>query len=123
MPHLAVMKESSATTKTRVVYNASSKSANGFSLNDNLLVGPVIQRDVVKKITRFRLNGIVFVCDVQKMYRQIKINKKDWDFQRFVWRENEEEQLQDYCLTTVTFGEASAPFTAIRTPVYSNTHA
>lgn len=115
MPHLAVFKENSTTTKTRVVFNASSKTSNGKSLNDILMVGPVIQRDVVEKITRFRLHKYVFICDVEKMYRQIKMHKKDWDFQRFVWRENEQDDMQDYCLTTDTFGAASAPFTAIRT--------
>lgn len=115
IPHLAVMKESSTTTKTRVVFNASSKSSNGNSLNDYLLIGPVIQRDIVEKINRFRMYKIVFVCDVEKMYRQIKMHTTDWDFQRFVWRESEQDTIQDYCLTTVTFGEASAPFTATRT--------
>ncbi|XP_043063598.1 uncharacterized protein LOC122319869 [Drosophila ficusphila] len=31
----------------------------------------------------------------------------------FFWR-NEQDQIQEYCLTTVTFGTASAPYTAIR---------
>lgn len=115
IPHLAVVKETSLTTKTRIVFNASSKSSNGLSLNDTLMIGPVIQPDAVDKITRFRMHKYVFVCDVEKMYRQIKMHSDDWKYQRFVWRENESEALRDYCLTTVTFGQASAPFTAIRT--------
>lgn len=48
------------------------------------------------------------------MYRQILIHRDDWDFQRFVWRENDDDPIQFCCLTTVTFGQASAPFTATR---------
>lgn len=62
-----------------------------------------------------RKHEILFVSDVEKMYRQIWIDKSDWNYQRFVWRYDESEPLQEYVLTTVTFGEASAPFTAIRT--------
>lgn len=42
IPHLAVIKESSLTTKTRIVFDASSPSSNSLSLNDNLMVGPTI---------------------------------------------------------------------------------
>lgn len=115
IPHLAVIKENSSTTQTRIVFNASSKSSNGKSLNDNLLVGATIQRDLVEKIMSFRIHEWVFIGDIVKMYRQINMHKDDWKFQKFVWRRNSNEPIKDYCLTTVTFGTASAPFTAVRT--------
>ncbi|XP_036347245.1 uncharacterized protein LOC118756599 [Rhagoletis pomonella] len=37
----------------------------------------------------------------------------DSQYQRILWR-NEANEIQEYCLTTVTFGTASAPYTAIR---------
>ena len=117
LPHLAVLKEASLTTKTRIVFNASSPTSNKRSLNDNLLIGPVVQRDLAEKVIRFRLHPFVFVCDIEKMYRMINMHQGDWDLQRFVWREDETEPISDYCLTTVTFGQASAPFTATRTLV------
>lgn len=115
MPHLAVISESSLSTKTRIVFNASSPSSNKKSLNDVIMVGPTIQRDLVDKVVSFRLNDYVFTCDIMKMYRQIRIHEDDWQCQLFVWRNNPNEELKTYCLTTVTFGTASAPFTAIRT--------
>lgn len=46
LPHHAVIKESSSTTKLRVVFDASAKTSSGESLNDQLLVGPTIQEDL-----------------------------------------------------------------------------
>jgi hypothetical protein len=38
LPHHAVFKSSSSTTRTRIVFDGSRRSSNGFSLNDILLV-------------------------------------------------------------------------------------
>ncbi|KAH8344545.1 hypothetical protein KR059_004999, partial [Drosophila kikkawai] len=52
LPHHAVLKPESTTTKVRVVFNASSPSANGTSLNDILYAGPVLQSDLTIQILK-----------------------------------------------------------------------
>lgn len=47
IPHHAVRNDSSTTTKLRVVFDASSKTDTGVSLNDILLKGPSIQDDLI----------------------------------------------------------------------------
>lgn len=42
LPHHAVFKSSGQYSKIRVVFDASSPTSTGFSLNDSLLVGPVV---------------------------------------------------------------------------------
>ncbi|XP_046803815.1 uncharacterized protein LOC111689370 [Lucilia cuprina] len=55
LPHHAVLKDFSITTKVRVVFDGSSKPSNGKSLNDNLLKGSILQQDIVAVILRHRL--------------------------------------------------------------------
>lgn len=115
LPHQAVIKQDSTTTKLRVVFDASRKTKNGNSLNDALIVGPTIQQDIFSILARWRFHKIAFTADVEKMYRQIWVDDKGADLQRIVWRETPQEKIKDYRLKTVTFGTASAPFIAIRT--------
>ncbi|KYM96858.1 PREDICTED: uncharacterized protein LOC108778993 [Cyphomyrmex costatus] len=44
IPHHAVFRASSLTTRTRIVFNASSQTSNGTSLNDHLHPGPKLQK-------------------------------------------------------------------------------
>ncbi|XP_071629484.1 uncharacterized protein [Temnothorax longispinosus] len=53
LPHHYVIKESSTTTRLRVVFNASSPTTSGVSLNQTLMVGPVVQPDVTLILIRF----------------------------------------------------------------------
>lgn len=113
LPHHAVFKPDSTTTKVRVVFNASSPSSNGKSLNDLLHAGPVLQSDLTMQILKWRFYRYVFNADITKMYRQILVSPKHTPFQRILFR-NKAGELCDYELTTVTFGVNCAPFLAIR---------
>ncbi|XP_070855024.1 uncharacterized protein [Drosophila suzukii] len=113
IPHHAVIKDDSLTTKMRVVYDASCKTSNGRSLNDILCRGPALQNDLGGVILNWRLHRYVFVADITKMYRCIDMHEEDAQYQRIFWRD-EKGLIKEYFLTTVTFGTASAPFTAIR---------
>ncbi|XP_062711081.1 uncharacterized protein LOC134289101 [Aedes albopictus] len=53
LPHHPVFKESSTTTKVRVVFDASCKISSGMFPNDTLLVGPVVQQNLDSIVNRF----------------------------------------------------------------------
>ncbi|XP_067142348.1 uncharacterized protein [Centruroides vittatus] len=114
LPHHAVFKDTSTTTKLRVVFDASAKTTTGHSLNDELLVGPRIQDELLSLLIRFRFPVVAMVADLEKMYRQIWIHPDDRDFQRIIWRNHPTEPLKDYRLLTVTYGTASAPYLATK---------
>ena len=113
LPHQAVLKKEILTTKLRIVFDASCKTSNGRSLNDLLCVGPPLLNDLSAVLLNCRKHKYVFTADIQRMYRCIDVHPEDAQYQRILWR-NHNNEIQEYCLTTVTFGTASAPFTAIR---------
>ncbi|XP_058839510.1 uncharacterized protein LOC131694986 [Topomyia yanbarensis] len=115
LPHHPVFKSSSTTTKTRVVFDASSKTTSGYSLNDMLIVGPVVQHDLLSLIMRFRTRAIALVSDIEKMYRQIILHPEDQKLQRILWRSSPDEPVSSFQLQTVTYGTASAPYLATKT--------
>ena len=65
LPHHAVVKETSLTTKTRIVFDASAKSSSGLSLNECLMVGPTIQEDLFSIFSRFRSFLFALTADIE----------------------------------------------------------
>lgn len=114
LPHHGVLKMTSVSTKLRPVFNASSKSETGISLNDILCTGPTIQSELVDILLRFRQNRYVVMGDITKMYLQVWIHQSQRDFLRIVWRPKLDEPVKSYQLNTVTFGTACAPYLATR---------
>jgi len=114
IPHHAVVKRDGDTSKLRVVFDASAKSSSRISLNDTLCVGPKLQNDLSELLLTCRLYKYIFVADIVKMYRQIRVRDEDCVFQHILWRNSPEQEIQEYELLTVTYGLSSAPFLAIR---------
>lgn len=114
LPHHAVIREHSETTKLRVVFDASMKTSSGLSLNDVLLKGYTVQPELFDIICRFRLDNFVAIADIEKMYRQIQVNPEHTFLQNILWRANPDEPLQCIELSTVTYGTNFAPFIATR---------
>jgi len=114
LPHHGVMREHSLTTRLRVVFNESSLTTSGYSLNDVLHTGAKLQQDLFDVLIWFRLFRYVFSTDIEKMFRQINVHEEDWDLQRILWIDND-SHIRSYHLTTVTYGLACAPFLALRT--------
>jgi len=112
IPHHAVRNDSSTTTKLRVVFDASSKTDAGVSLNDILLKGPSIQDDLIYILIRFRTYNYVFTADITKMYRQFLVVENQRDFQRVLWRPEPTQPMNVYRLNTLTYGTVPASYLA-----------
>ncbi|XP_035214245.1 uncharacterized protein LOC118188021 [Stegodyphus dumicola] len=80
--HYPVFKPPSTSTKLSVVFDASSKTSSGYSLNDLLHVGPRIQPELFDILIRFRTYAVAICVDIEKMYRQIRVHQEDTNFQR-----------------------------------------
>ena len=112
LPMHAVKKEQSTTTKVRVVFDASTKTSTGISLNDTLMVGPTVHPPLIDVLLRFRYHRVGLSADVSKMHRAVKLAPEDKDLHRFVWRETLTKPLVDYRMTRITFGVSASSFAA-----------
>jgi hypothetical protein len=84
LPHHPVFKETSSTTRSRVVFDGGAKTSNRVSLNGILQVGATVQQDLYSIVLRFRTHQVCFTADIAKMYRQIVVHPQDRDLQRIL---------------------------------------
>ena len=99
--------------KFRIVHDAAAKS-RGLSLNDYLLTGPDLLQSLPGVMMRFRRHRIAISGDIAEMFMQVKVRTQDRDALRYLWRGNRREGApEEYRMTSIIFGAASSPCTAI----------
>ncbi|KAL0859489.1 hypothetical protein ABMA27_010647 [Loxostege sticticalis] len=99
MPHHAVINEHSKSTRTRVVYDASMKTNNKISLNDILLNGPMVQKELFDIALLFRTGKYTLNADIKKMFRNILVNPEHTSLQNILWRNNPNQASSTYLAT------------------------
>ncbi|XP_071582288.1 uncharacterized protein, partial [Temnothorax nylanderi] len=67
LPHHGVLRESSTSTKLRVVFNGSQQTPSGESLNHHLLVGANLLPALADVLMRWRWHRYAFVTDIEKI--------------------------------------------------------
>lgn len=125
IPHMAVVRMDKVTTKCRPVFNASSKNYEGISLNDNLLPGPKSQLSIPHLMMHLRMNPVVLISDVSRMYYSIQyLEKIDFDqtkmknlrdLYRFLWRRNPNEPPDAYRFNVILVGSTDGPYLSAAT--------
>ncbi|XP_024119392.1 uncharacterized protein LOC112140627 [Oryzias melastigma] len=115
MPHHAVVREDKATTKLRVVFDASSHEENRLSLNDCLHTGPNLNPNLLDVLIKFRLHEIAFTADITKAFLQISLAERDKDAVRFLWflgnrTEDLENGVRVLRMNRVVFGVSPSLF-------------
>ncbi len=114
MPMHVVIKDSSTTTKLRVVFDASAATSTGVSLNNTLLLpGPTNYPHLTHILTRFRLPKVGLSADVSKMFREVALHRDDRDLHRFLM-EDDSGVIRDWRMTRLTFGVTCSPFLAVQ---------
>jgi hypothetical protein len=111
LPHHAVIKESSDTTKIRPVFDASAKDKRYNSLNSCLNKGPNMIELLTSVLINFRLGMIGVTADIKKAFLQIALDEEDRNSLKFIWWENYEQRLMKaYRHCRVVFGVSPSPF-------------
>lgn len=114
VPHLCVVRNQSSSTKLRIVFDFSSKTSNSLSLNDITLTGPRVQPELFDTLIRFRSFIYALTADIEKMYRQVYMHPSFHCLQNVLWRDSPQDPFTCLELTTVSFGQRSAPYLACR---------
>ena len=89
-----VVFSSSPTTPIRPVLDASSRTSfrkdksGGRSLNDIVAKGKVESINLVKVLLRFVTGSFAVVGDLKQFYNAFKLEKEQWNLQRFLWVED-----------------------------------
>ena len=112
LPHHCVVRQDKATTKLRIVYDASSKTT-GPALNDCLYTGPKSGQSIFDILLRFRLHRVVFAGDIEKAFLMVSVTEDDRDSLRFLWTSNIQDERTDVItlrFAHVVFGVSSSPF-------------
>ena len=115
LPHFAVIREESTTTKLRIVYDPSSTSSRFACLNDLLHKGPSLLPHLATMLMKFRLSPIGMIADIEKAFLQILLAEGDRDFTRFLWLKDPNGDVIDSNIVEmrfrrVLFGPSPSPF-------------
>ncbi|XP_055604552.1 uncharacterized protein LOC129752799 [Uranotaenia lowii] len=105
---LGVVRNPKKPEKIRLVWDAAAKS-NGVSLNDMLNKGPDMLTSLTVILLRFREKNIAICGDVKEMFHQVNIRTEDRQAQRFLFREQPDQQPQIYVMDVATFGASCSP--------------
>lgn len=96
--------------KIRVVFDCSADYKRE-SLNKYLLTGPDLTNGLVGVLCRFRRDPVAFMCDLEAMFHQFKVDKRHRNLLRFLWWPDGDVKAApvEYRMTVHLFGAGSSP--------------
>ena len=112
IPHRPVVKETSETTKLRIVYDASARAQpDAPSLNECLHAGPPLQNELWSVLVRSRLHPVALAGDIRQAFLQIRIRESERDALRFHWLVDlGSTEVVTLRFTRALFGLSPSPF-------------
>lgn len=105
--HLIALNPHSVSTPVRLVWNSSQKY-RGLSLNDILIKGPDVLNPIRAVLLRFRAGVFAALGDIRKMYNSVWLEEREVHLHRFLWRDTEDAEIEDFAITRVNIGDKPA---------------
>ena len=96
-------------TPLRIVFNASSMSAGGKSLNDCLSTGPTLTAKL-HILLSFRKGEFTCTTDISNAFHCVKVDEVDRDYLKFLWVNREQTNILMYRFKVVLFGATCSPY-------------
>ena len=88
IPWRVVHKASSLSTPCRMVFDASSKTPGGESLNGILAKGMNNLASLISVLLKFRFSKAAFTCDIRMAYNNLKLHHDHLRHQLYLWKED-----------------------------------
>jgi len=106
IPWRTVVKASSLSTPVRMVFDASSRTPGGDSLNNILAKGANSLGDLFSILMKFRMRKKGMSADVSMAYNGVKMDDRDIAFQKFYWKDGmlEASPLELWVVLTLIYG-------------------
>ena len=110
LPWSVVHKESSVSTKDRIVFNGSSTTPNGKSLNNILAKGDNTLASILDILIRFRCAPFALTGDIRMAYNGLKLLPEFFKFQRYLWKRDLDPNnpILVYLILTIIYGLKSS---------------
>ncbi|XP_060783164.1 uncharacterized protein LOC132890373 [Neoarius graeffei] len=105
--HLIAPNPHSVSTPVRLVWNSSQKYS-GLSLNDILIKGPDVLNPIRGVLLRFRTGVFTALGDIRKMYNSVWLEEREVHLHRFLWRDTEDAEIEEFAITRVNIGDKPA---------------
>jgi len=86
IPWRAVWNSSSISTPCRMVFDASSKTPGGESLNNILAKGTNHLPKIPNSVQQFRAKPGGVTCDVSMAYNQVELDPSNYRYQQYLWK-------------------------------------
>ena len=102
IPWRFVFNDHSLSTPTRLVYDASSKSPGGESLNEVLVKGQNKLARLLHLLVQFRYGSEAFSADIKMAYNQLKLSPEYYKYQKYLWKEGLDAQAVTIVMVIVT---------------------
>ena len=110
LPWRTVYKESSLSTPVRTVFDASSNTTTGKSLNNCLAKGSNRLEKILNLLVNFRSGTHAFACDIKMAYNQVKLDSKSYRWHKYLWHDqlDPSQPVEERCMLTIIYGIISS---------------
>ena len=110
IPWRTVFKSNSLSTPCRMVYDASSRTPGGDSLNGVLAKGQNLLINIFHILIRFMSKPYAVSGDVRMAYNGIKLEPEFYQYQKFLWRKDLDPSnpIEEMIVRTLIYGVRSS---------------
>ena len=110
IPWRAVWNAKSVSTPCRLFFDASHGTKDGCSINSLLAKGANSMNKLVEILIRWTVYKYAFHTDIQKMYNTVRLERRYWRYQLYLWSEGLEGDIlpQWKVIKTLIYGVRSS---------------